>query len=130
MKTSFAAMFAIALGTLLYVYVGSTKPIEDAPLAPGATNAVQYPVAPSVNGQAANVEEPPLLGSLRSREHTIYLYAGKFSVEDASGKLLARLVDQKQFSSLLPELFSEFEQMYADGEFIADNRTHGKLPDG
>ena len=139
MKSCFVALFAVVLVAGLYVYVGSTTPIKDDPVTTGATNAVENPVAPAtsnisesprVNVQPAKVEEPALIGSLRSRTHTIHLYAGKLTVEDANGKVLARLINQEQFSMLLPDLFSEFRQMYAGGQIIADNLSHGKLSDG
>lgn len=79
---------------------------------------------------ASQTETPALIGTLRSRNHTIHLYAGRFTVEDANGQVLANLVTKEDFAKLLPELFGDFQQMYAEGELIADNRTHRELPTG
>ena len=133
MKPCVVALSAFALVAGAYFYVESALPIKDDPVTTEATNAVQNSVGLSTSNtteaSSAKAEQLPLIGTLRSRNHTIYLYAGKFSVEDANGKLLARLVDREQFSALLPKLFSEFDQMYAEREFLADNHTRAKLSD-
>ena len=131
MKSSIVTLLAVVLVAGLYVYIHSTTPIEDEPVATGTTNAAVAPATSNVaENPTANVKKPAFIGSLRSRQHTIYLYVGKFTVEDANGKVLAWLVNEKQFSTLLPELFGEFKQMYAEGQIIADNLTYGKPSDG
>ena len=88
------------------------------------------PTPESASEPAAQVVAPDLIGSLRSRNHTIHVYVGRFTIEDSDGQVLANLVTEDEFAKLLPGLFGDFRQMYAEGRLIADNRTHGKLPSG
>lgn len=122
MKPAYAALISVGLIAGLYgayLYQGSSSP---GPVASQGVSDSLGVTAPPGAGQ-----EPALIGSLRSRTHTIHLFTGKFTVEDADGKVLAKLVDEKQFALMLPDLFDEFKQTYADGRGFADNRTHGKL---
>lgn len=54
----------------------------------------------------------------------------RFTVEDSDGQILANLVTEDEFARLLPGLFGDFKQMYAEGRLIAESRTYGKHPGG
>ena len=72
--------------------------------------------------QAQPLAAPALLGMLRTRQHTIRVYAGpKYTIEDMNGAPLATLVSDTELASLSPELFSNLKHMFADGALLADN---------
>lgn len=79
-------------------------------LAAGACGIVIYP---------SPTETPELIGTLRSHDHTIYLYAGKFSVTDANGEVLADLVTEEEFQRSLPDVYVQFQRMFAGGPMMA-----------
>ncbi len=83
------------------------------------------PTPESTSEPAAQVA-PALIGSLRSRNHTIHLYLGRFTIEDSDGQVLASLVTEDEFAKLLPELFGNYKQMYVEGLLMADDRTYGR----
>ncbi len=122
MKYSTFGAIAVVLAAGLYFYLRSTSSANDESLASRATKALE--------NTAAELETPPLIGSLRSRQHTIHMYVGKFTVEDANGKVLAQLVNENQFSRLLPELFDDFKKMYANEQMTADILVPDELSQG
>lgn len=83
------------------------------------------PAPESASGPPVQVA-PALIGSLRTRTHTIYMFVGRFTIEDSDGQVLANLVTDDEFSKLLPELFGNYKLMYAEGTLMADNRTYGR----
>ena len=112
-------------------YLGQRTPPADTPATVAPEIEVERPAQYEVALQPAHqTETPTLIGTLRSRNHTIHLYAGRFTVEDADGQVLAHLVTEEDFAKLLPELFGDFRRMYADGQLIADARTHSDLSTG
>ncbi len=86
----------------LYFLVFEVKP---------TSNLSGLPVA---ENQAPKPEKPMSIGTLWSRQNTIHVYVGKYTIEDAIGNVLARLVNRREFSRLLPDVFSSFKHMYAD----------------
>jgi hypothetical protein len=129
--------FRVALVAVLSVggvwgIVACLNQRQPGPAAPAATasepNAEPTTAPDAKSTSLSETERPPLIGTVRSRSHAIRLYAGRFTVEDANGKVLADLVTEGGFATLLPRLFGEFQQMYAEDRLIADNFTHGKLP--
>ncbi len=112
------------------VHLGQPTPTPEPKVERPAQAELASRPASQTETPPARKEAPALIGTLRSRNHTIHLYAGRFTVEDANGQVLANLVTEEDFAKLLPELFGEFQQMYAEEQLIADNRTHRELPTG
>jgi hypothetical protein len=134
MKPVYIALVVLGLATGLWAIVACVSHPTSEP-EDSVTTARELEIQKAAPSEipmqpAAHGATPALIGSLRSRNHTIHLYAGRFTIEDSEGKILANLVTEDEFAKLLPGLFGDFKHMYAEGRLIADNHTHGKLPSG
>ncbi len=134
MKPSYVCLAAIGLVGGLWVIgacVGHPTTTPESPITVSPELRVRDAAASEFASQAAaQIATPALIGSLRSRNHTIHLYVDRFTVEDSDGQILVNLVTEDEFARLLPGLFGDFKQMYAEGRLIADNHMYGKLPGG
>ena len=77
------------------------------------------------SGCGTGVSEPPaLIGTLRSRHHTVHVHAGiRYTVEDAEGRSLASFVSDNELWALLPSLHRDLHEMLAGGTLLAGSRT-------
>ena len=65
-------------------------------------------------------EMPASIGTLRSRHHTVHVYAGvRYTIQDAEGNTLATLVTDEELQKQLPKLSHELHQMFAGGTLWA-----------
>ncbi len=72
------------------------------------------PVAPAEHARLQSA--PALIGTLRTRDHSIHIYAGRFTVEDAEGGMMAELVTKSELAQLLPDVFDQVKAMLAEGQ--------------
>jgi len=134
MKTRHVVLFVVLLiggSWAISVYMNRPSPTPKKPVTSIETTAADRTAEPEASSEPVLTTDPPaLIGTLRSRRHTIHLYPGKFTVEDSDGKVLANLVTKEAFAELLPDVFAEFQHWYADSRILADNHTRASLPAG
>ena len=65
-------------------------------------------------------QTPASIGTLRSRHHTVRIYAGlRYTVEDAEGRTLTTLATDAELRRQLPQLSRDLHHMLAHGELWA-----------
>ena len=92
-------------------------------------------VSAPVSAQRNDPEEtPPLIMTLRTRDHCVHIYAGRrYTLEDADGKLIGRLMSEDEFRTMCPLVYSDLHEMFAGdgalaGHWVGDGARGGWLP--
>ena len=72
---------------------------------------------------AIQPDSKPLIGTLKSRHHTIHVYAGaelRYTVEDAAGETLVEIASPDDFLKVFHELYVDLQRILAANTLWAD----------
>ena len=88
-----------------------------------------------VSAQRGHPEEtPPLIMTLRTRDRTVHVYAGRrYTIEDADGTLIGQLMFEDEFWAMQPQLYYDLHEMFAGdgpwaGHWVGDGEWRGWRP--
>jgi hypothetical protein len=131
---SLRVVLAVALlaGGLWWIvaWLNQRQPAPEKPTAmPPELDVESTAMSDAASRSVSETGPPPFIDRLRSHSHTIYLIAGRFTVEDADGQALVVGVTEGRFATLFPQLFREYRQI--EGLLIDDNKSGPvMLPNG
>ena len=70
-------------------------------------------------GTDVSVKDLVLLGSFRSRKHTVHVYTGqRYTIETADGRIVGELLTEEEFARRYPTLLAEFRGAIADDGYL------------